>query len=387
MAATAETASAAPTARAVRLDKPLALADVPTPALVVDVEALERNLDRMARHAKARGVGLRPHTKTHKCPVLAKMQLDRGAVGVCAAKVGEAEVMIGAGIDSVLITSPIVSAEKIARVVALAGRSDELRIVVDHPRSARDLAQAAAAAGVTVNVLIDLDPGIRRTGIAPGQPALDLLGEIRKMPSLRFDGLQAYAGHVMHVDGWSERRDRSQAALEACLETKRLFEKQGHEVPIFSGGGTGTFDIDCDVDEFTDLQVGSYLFMDLQYREIGDRDGEVFDYFEPSLFVQATAISQPVEGLITLDAGFKALASDAETPVLRDVEGAIYHWGGDEHGIVDQREAENPIELGDQVAIMVPHCDPTVNLYDNLYPVRDGRIEELWPIAARGRSQ
>jgi len=372
---------------AIRLERPLPLGEVPTPALLVDAAALERNLERMAAHARAKDIALRPHTKTHKCPLLAKRQIEHGAIGVCTAKVSEAEVMVDAGIGEVLITSPVVTPDKIARVVELARRSRGVRIVVDDAAAAKRLSEAAQAADLVVGVLIDLDPGIRRTGVTPGEPALALLREVARLGGLRFDGLQAYAGHVMHVTGWEERRARSLAALERCLETKRLMESAGFEVGIFTGGGTGTFDIDCDVDAFTDLQVGSYLFMDCGYRRVGDRDSAVFDAFEPTLFVQATAISQPAAGFITVDAGYKALATDSGVPELRDVTGVVYNWGGDEHGILKLEAPSRAIALGDVVTLIAPHCDPTVNLYDVLHPYRDGRVEELWPIAARGKSQ
>ncbi|MDX1382955.1 MAG: DSD1 family PLP-dependent enzyme [Thermoanaerobaculia bacterium] len=379
--------SAAESSEAVALDAPTSLDALPTPALIVDVAAMERNLQRMAEHARVQGLALRPHTKTHKCPILAKKQLELGAVGVCAAKVGEAEVMVDAGVEAVLITSPVVTREKIAKVVALAAKSDKLQIVVDHAMPARRLSEAAEAAGVTVGVLVDLDPGIGRTGIQPGEPAVRLVQEVLRLPGLRFDGLQAYAGHVMHVDGWEERRKRSREALERSLETKTLLEGLGYDIAIFTGGGTGTFDIDPELEQFTDLQVGSYLFMDLEYRAVGDRDGDVFNAFEPSLFVWSTAISQPLPDRITIDAGFKAFATDSVKPELRDVRGVVYHWGGDEHGILDTREASHDITLGNKMALHVPHCDPTVNLYDFLAPYRDEQVAELWPIAARGRSQ
>jgi D-serine deaminase-like pyridoxal phosphate-dependent protein len=379
--------SAGPAAEAIRLDRPIPLAEVATPALLVDADALERNLARMAKHAKQKGVALRPHTKTHKCPLLARRQLEHGAIGVCAAKLAEAEVMVDAGIEAVLVTSPVVTRDKIARAVELARRSGGFQIVVDNLAAAKSLSEAAEAAGVVVGVLIDLDPGIRRTGVAPGAPALALLREVKKLRGLRFDGLQSYAGHVMHVEGWEARKARSLQALASSLETKAAMEREGHEVRVFTGGGTGTFDIDCDVDAFTDLQVGSYLFMDCGYRRIGDRDSAVFDAFEASLFVASTAISQPAAGFITVDAGFKAMAADSGVPELRDVTGVVYHWGGDEHGILQLEAPSRPIGLGDQVVLIAPHCDPTVNLYDVLHPYRDGRIEELWPIAARGKSQ
>jgi D-serine deaminase-like pyridoxal phosphate-dependent protein len=191
----------------------------------------------------------------------------------------------------------------------------------------------------------------------------------------------------MHVNGWEERRKRSLQALERAIETKGLMEREGFEVRAFTGGGTGTFDIDCDVDAFTDLQVGSYLFMDVGYRRCGGRGGAVFSDFEPSLFVLATAISKPASGFITVDAGFKALSADSGVPDLHDVSGVVYKWGGDEHGILVLESPSRPIELGDQVTLIVPHCDPTVNLYDVFHPYRNGRVEELWPISARGKSQ
>ena len=383
----AGTATATRAWEAIALERPLPIDSVPTPALAVDADALERNLERMAAHAKAKDIALRPHTKTHKCPLLAKKQLDLGAIGVCAAKVSEAEVMVDAGIEAVLVTSPVVTRDKIARVIDLARRSSGLQIVVDNAAAATGLGEAARRAGVTVGVMIDLDPGMGRTGVAPGAPALDLLRHVARLPGLRFDGLQCYAGNVMHVNGWEERRRRSLAALERAIETKSLMEREGFEVRAFTGGGTGTFDIDCDVDAFTDLQVGSYLFMDVGYRRCGGRGGAVFSDFEPSLFVLATAISQPASGFITIDAGFKALSADSGVPDLHEVSGVVYKWGGDEHGILVLESPSRPIELGDQVTLVVPHCDPTVNLYDVFHPYRNGCVEELWPITARGKSQ
>ena len=358
---------------------------MPTPALVVDAAALERNLERMAAHAKAKDIGLRPHVKTHKCPLLAKRQLDLGAVGVCAAKVSEAEVMVDAGIEAVLITSPVVTRDKIARVVELARRSPERPDRGRQRRGGERLHERRGQAKTTVGVVIDLDPGMRRTGIAPGAPALELPphrraagAALRRAPVLRRqrDARERLGG----------RRKRSHQALERAIETKALLEREGFEVRVFTGGGTGTFDIDCDVDAFTDLQVGSYLFMDVGYRRCGGSGGAVFDDFEPSLFILATAISQP------------ARDSSPSTPATRRcprtracrsprVEGVIYKWGGDEHGILELEAPSRPIRLGDQVTLVVPHCDPTVNLYDVIHPYRDGRVEELWPISARGKSQ
>jgi D-serine deaminase-like pyridoxal phosphate-dependent protein len=373
---------------AIALAEPIALAELPTPALLVDEAALERNLAKMAAHAAAKKIGLRPHVKTHKCPLLAKRQLALGALGVCAAKVSEAEALVDAGIDRVLITSPLASADKFERVAALAKRAPGLQVVLDAPGAARAFDAAAARAGVTLGVLIDLDTGTRRTGIQPGEAALALARVVTASRHLRFDGLQAYSGHVMHVAGREERKKKSLESLAGALDTKALLERSGIAVRTLTGGGTGTYDIDCDVPGMTDLQVGSYLFMDVQYRMIGDADGELFDTFEPSLTVLATAISQPVPQLITIDAGFKAFAHEPNAPPqFKDRAGLTYFYGGDEHGICAYTSDARALALGDKAELIVSHCDPTVNLYDAYHVVRDGVVRELWPITARGMSQ
>lgn len=381
----ADKASAA--SQPIPLARPLDLDEIGTPALLIDLDVMEANMRKMAAHMKAQKTGLRPHSKTHKCPIIAKKQMDLGAVGICAAKVSEAEVMVAAGIGKVLITSPVVSPEKIDRVVALAKASPDLQIVCDNPKTVEDFNQAASAAGIRLSVLVGLDTGTRRTGIALGKPAVALVEGIHKSGALAFGGIQAYAGHLMHVNGHEQRKKMSRETLARCLETKDLIQKAGFDVPVFTVGGTGTFDIDCNIEGVTDIQAGSYLFMDSQYREVGDHDSEIFDYFEPSLFVLVTAISQPVPELITVDGGYKALASDAKPPVFRNQDGLIYYWGGDEHGICQFKDPKPNVNLGDKLQLIVPHCDPTVNLYDHYHPYRDGKVQELWPIAARGHSQ
>lgn len=371
-----------------RLAKPIPIGEIPTPALLIDLDRMDLNLRKMADDAKKLDVGVRPHTKTHKCPIIAKMQMDLGAIGVCAAKVSEAEVMVAGGVDQVLITSPVVTADKIGRVIALAKQSSGIQMVVDNAKTIDDFNAAATAAGTKLRVILDLDTGTKRTGVASGAAALALAQQIDKSEALQFDGLQSYAGHLMHLVGHDVRKKSAIRTAARAIETKAMIEKSGIEVGVLSGGGTGTFDIDGAIDEVTDLQVGSYLFMDAQYRKIGDIDSEVFDYFDPSLFVLVTAISQPVPERITVDAGYKAFASDDALPEFREnISGAIYRWGGDEHGIILLDKPSRKFKLGDKMQMLVSHCDPTVNLYDHYYPVRDGMVSELWPISARGCSQ
>ncbi|HLE69705.1 MAG TPA: DSD1 family PLP-dependent enzyme, partial [Vicinamibacteria bacterium] len=374
---------------AIPLKSPMSLWDLPTPALVIDEEAMESNLDKMASFYQGKRAKLRPHTKTHKCPILAKKQIAKGAVGVCAAKVGEAEVMVEAGIENVLITSPVVTRDKMERVVALAKKSPGVSIVVDQERNVRDFDDAARSAGVTLPVLIDLNVGTDRTGIALGKPALDLAETIRRNSSLKFLGLQAYAGHLQHLRGFEYRRQASEATMGRAVELRRTLEKAGFEVPILTGGGTGTYNIDSEIDGITDVQVGSYLFMDVNYRNVGGQNGPIYDDFRPSLLVLATAISQPAKGRITIDAGYKAFATDQEPPDPLSLPGVSYRWAGDEHGVLEFRDPRGPgeVKLGDKVLLIASHCDPTVNLYDHYYPFRNERVEEMWPISARGKSQ
>lgn len=370
----------------VLLDEPTSLWDLPTPALVVDEQALEQNLDKMASFYRDKSARMRPHAKTHKCPILARKQLERGAHGICCAKVSEAEVMVDAGIGNVLITSPVVTPEKITRVIALAKRSSDVAMVVDQEQNVRDFNDAAAAAGTTFQVVVGLNV-MNRTGVAMGEPAVNLVKAIHEAPALTFGGLQAYAGHLQHQNGFEYRRQASQAVMSRAAELKRTVEGAGYDVPVLTGGGTGTYNIDSEVDGVDEMQVGSYLFMDVNYRKIGGKQGAVYDDFQPSLMVLSTAISQPAPGRITIDAGYKSFATDNDLPELRDIQGVSYRWGGDEHGILEFKNPSRRIEIGDKVLLIASHCDPTVNLYDHYYPYKNETVTELWPIAARGRSQ
>jgi 3-hydroxy-D-aspartate aldolase len=372
----------------IKLDPPVPLAELSTPALLIDLDVFDANLAKMQRHVDAHGMGLRCHTKMHKSPIIARKQIAAGAIGVCAATVSEAEVMLAGGVTNILITSPVVTSEKIKRVIDLARRSVEVRIVVDHIAAAALFNFAAASANIRLKVLVDLDPGMGRTGIACGEPALELGQYItQKCSALVFSGLQMYIGNCMHIEGFDARRARYTALLDAGIKTRALFESQGIPVEVFTGGGTGTFDIEPGIGALTELQAGSYAFMDVEYREIGGQVGEIFDDFATSLFMLVTAISKPQKRLITVDAGFKSFASDAGAPQFRDVEGVVYHFGGDEHGIVVLNNPSVEIQLGEKLVMLTPHCDPTVNLHDYYFPYRGGLVEEIWPVSARGRSQ
>jgi len=376
--------------RAIEFDEPVALADVPTPALLLDELALLRNIARMAEFLRARGKGFRPHAKTHKSPQIATLQLKAGAVGVCAAKVSEAIVLARAGIGPVLITSPIATRDKADFVAGLVADGARIQIVVDSAIGVQVLDAAARARGVSVDVLIDLDPRLGRTGVRERDDAVRLADSIANRReqggALRLLGVQHYAGQVMHIAGHAVRRDKSLKCWQSAVATCDALRAAGHALAVVTGCGTGTYDIDCDVAEVTDLQVGSYVFMDQQYIDVGGRGGARLDDFEVALTVATTAISQPVRGMITVDCGFKGFASESIPPSALDLPGATYRFAGDEHGMVQLAEGAQEPLLGQRVTFVTPHCDPTVNLYDYYWVHRDGFVHALWPVSARGCS-
>jgi D-serine deaminase-like pyridoxal phosphate-dependent protein len=361
--------------------------EIPTPALLLDLDRFERNLARMAAHARATGKELRPHAKTHRCPEIARRQIQAGALGVACAKLGEAEVMVRAGVPGVLVTTEIVSPSGIRRLMRLVAEAPGTLIVVDHPDNVRAIGQAATADGVTVGVLVDVDVGGRRTGVAPGAPALALARLVAAQPGLRLRGLQGYAGHCAHVVGWAARRAASHAAMAPLMQTRRLLEEAGLPVDVVAGGSTGTYDIDSELDGLTELQSGSYCVMDLDYRRIGGRESEAFVAFEMALTVVTTVVSVPTADRAMVDGGLKAFSTDKPFPP-EGVErpGIEYGFAGDEHGRLTITDPARAPRLGERIEFFPPHCDPTFNLYDRVYAVRGRRVEAVWDVAARGRS-
>jgi len=361
-------------------------AKLATPALVIDLDALERNIAAMAAYAASRNIALRPHAKTHKSAEIANRQIAAGALGVCCAKLGEAEALAAGGIDSILITSPVVSNGGIARLIALNMRMNELMAVCDNQDIAARLAAAAQASGKTLKILVDIDPGLGRTGIAAAD-APALVEFVAQSGGLEYAGLQCYAGQVQHIESPNERRDASLSALKELSGLRDALTAAGLTPKIVSGGGTGTFDIDPDARVLTELQAGSYVFMDRQYNDVWQKAGGHAP-FETSLTVQTTVISANRTGLATTDAGFKAFATDAGAPVIATgaPDGAVYFFFGDEQGGIIYSQERKRLVPRDIVTCVVPHCDPTVNLYDRVHVVRGETLVGLWPIEGRGRS-
>jgi 3-hydroxy-D-aspartate aldolase len=288
--------------------------EIPTPALLLDLDRFERNIARMAAHVRAAGKGLRPHAKTHRCPEIARRQVAAGALGVACAKLGEAEVMARAGIRGLLITTEVVAPSAIRRLTRLVAEAPDTMVVVDNAENIEALAQAGAEDRVTLDVLIDIDVGGRRTGAQPGDAAVALGRLVTSKSSLRLRGLQGYAGQCAHVVGWEARRRASQEAMAPLMDTRRRFESAGLPVDIVAGGSTGTHDIDVELPGLTELQSGSYCVMDVDYRRIGGRRGDVMTEFETALTVVATVVSVPTAERAMVDAGLKATRGSRPSP-------------------------------------------------------------------------
>ena len=360
------------------------LEDIETPALLVDLDAYERNLDRMAAALEGSAVRLRPHAKTHKSPEIALEQIARGAVGVCCQKVGEAEVLVAGGVPDVLVSNQVVGPRKIARLAALAGRA-RLAVCVDDARNVAALSAAMAAAGVTLRVLVEIEVGMGRCGVAPGAPALALARQVAESAGLELGGLQAYHGSAQHIRSVEERRAAVRRAADLAAETAALLEGDGLACPVISGGGTGSLPFDLEAGVLTELQAGSYVFLDADYAR-NERPERAPD-FENALFVLATVMSLPQPGRAVIDAGLKALAFDSGPPEVWQRPGVSYVGPSDEHGTLEvsaELSGEASLGYGEKILLVPGHCDPTVNLYDWYVGVRDGRVEQVWPVAARG---
>ena len=362
-------------------------AEIDTPALIVDLDAFERNLVAMAAFAEAHGIRLRPHAKTHKSPDIALRQMAHGAVGQCCQKVSEAEILVAGGVGDVLVTNEIASPAKLDRLARLA-RTARIGLCVDHVDGVREAAEAAARHDVTLDVMVEIDVGGRRCGVAPGEAAVRVAEAVACSNTLRFAGLQAYHGAAQHMRSIDERREAIERAAFATRNTVERLSQAGLECPVVSGAGTGTFELETQSGIWNELQCGSYIFMDADYARNRQADGSPFRSFEHALFILAQVMSKPVPDRAIIDAGHKTASVDSGMPVPFQREGAIYTKPSDEHGVL----TGDPIALphrGDRLLLMPGHCDPTVNLHDWYVGVRglhgpDAHVELLWPVAARG---
>jgi D-serine deaminase-like pyridoxal phosphate-dependent protein len=358
------------------------LCNVETPALVVDEAVLRRNVAAMSRIAQSSGVYLRPHVKTHKCAEVGRIQIDEGAIGLSCATVAELLAFSRAGFDGLLLTSPVVDKPKLERLVGTM-KEKRISVVVDHLDQVKALSGLISREMLRPKILIDIDVGQKRTGVCNTGQLLEVASAIASAPNLEFSGIQAFAGQIQHIKCASERERAAKDVSALIGSYMSALRDVGHSIDIVTGSGTGAAEFDCN-GPYTELQVGSYVFMDADYGLVQRADGRCLN-FEPSLFVLATVVCNNRKSDFTIDAGVKALAFNGPLPsrILGAPEGATYRFAGDEHGIVAMPSADTMPPLGTRVLVLTTHCDPTVNLHSRYTVVRcDGGVD-CWPILGR----
>lgn len=356
--------------------------ELDTPALLIDLDKMEANINNMAEYFSGIHTDLRPHLKTHKTPIIAHKQIKAGAIGITCAKLGEAEAVVHAGIQDVLIANQVVGTQKIARLLSLAKHS-EIMVAVDSAENVQDLSDAATAIGASIRILVEVNIGMNRCGIEPGEQVLDLVHQICKCPNLKFEGLMGYEGHTVAKPNRVEREKRTREDMQHLVNTKYLIEKHGIEVHIMSGGGTGTFDITGSIPEMTEIQAGSYVFVDSTYNKV-EGVGENFDC---ALSLLASVVSRPESNRLIVDSGMKVLTNEFGNPQPIGYTGLELTGLSEEHGKMEVSNNQIPLKPGDKLEILPTHCCTTVNLHDRYYGIRDNMVECCWEITARGRAQ
>jgi D-serine deaminase-like pyridoxal phosphate-dependent protein len=358
---------------------------LPTPALILDEAALDANIGRMADRTRGK-VALRPHAKTHKCAWIAGKQIAAGAAGICCAKIGEAEALSAVGVRGILLTSPVADPLMPKRLCDVAALDPGFACVVDHPDPVTALSAEACRRGIHLNVLVDVDVGLGRTGVSGPQQAVAVAEHVHRCGGLTLAGVQGYGGHWQHITGLQNRCDAVKIGMEILSAVVDALRAAGHRVGIVTGGGTGTVAADLDLGVLNELQPGSYVFMDAEYSDAlgGDDDGA----FQTSLWVSSQVVSVNADAIVTVDAGLKAFATDGPTPRPAGARfgGSTYAFFGDEHGALT-RPAGAPVSLGERVEFATPHCDPTVDRYDAYHVVRGDRLVDIVPIDAARASR
>jgi D-serine deaminase-like pyridoxal phosphate-dependent protein len=357
-----------------------ALDEIDTPALLLDLDAFEHNLRHMASFFADKPTSLRPHAKTHKCPEIAHRQLQAGAIGITCAKLGEAEVMVDAGVQDVLIANEVVGPIKVQRLAALSDRAN-IMVAVDNPANVAALSKACQDSQTTLRVLVEVDVGMGRCGVQRSEDALRLARQVIDAPALAFQGLMGYEGHLVMLPGAEERSSRVQEAMIPLLEGVELLDKHGIATEIVSGGGTGTYDMTGTSAPMTEIQAGSYVLMDTTYLRIRPE-------FRPALSLLSTVVSRPTPERVVTDAGMKVITKEFGWPAPIEPEGLAVQGLSEEHGkLLAEHPEQVDLSIGDRVRMIPSHCCTTMNLHDRLYVTRAGKLVDIWPIAARGRAQ
>lgn len=355
--------------------------DIDTPCLLLDLDAYERNLDRMAKFCKENNIKLRAHAKCHKSADIAADQIERGAIGMCCQKVSEAEALYHGGVRDILVSNEVVNPNMLNRLAALATNA-RILVCVDDIDNIDDIEAAAARWGSTIEVLVEIDCGANRCGVTPGEAAVPLAQKVAASKHLKFSGLQAYQGAAQHKHDYEERKALIDKAVELVNKTVDALKAVGLECKIIAGGGTGTYYFEGKSNVFTELEAGSYIFMDADYQRVKNEKGEFLDDFENSLFIYTTVMSKAKETRAICDAGLKAQSVDSGVAVVFGRDDIEYIAAADEHGVIS--DPNNALKLGDKLKLVPGHCDPTVNVYDWYVGVRNGVVERIFPVTARG---
>ena len=361
----------------------MALEDVDTPALLLDLDAFEFNIQLMAGFAKKFGINHRPHAKTHKSPVVAQKQIAAGAVGQCCQKVAEAEILVAGGVSDVLVSNQIVGRRKLDRLAGLA-RNANISVCVDDKDNINQINAAAKRFNAKIAVLVEIDIGAGRCGVVPGKAAVELAQIIAKNSNLTFGGLQAYQGRAQHIRGFGERKIAIEKAGKLVQETIHLLSEAGLECRLVTGAGTGTFQFEADSGIWNELQAGSYCFMDADYGLNLNETGEFINTFRNSLFIWSTIMSHPTKDRAVVDAGHKATSIESGLPLVADLKDVKYVSASDEHGSLALGRDAIDLKIGKKIRLIPGHCDPTVNLHDWYIGIRNGMVEAIWPVEARG---
>lgn len=361
-------------------------ADIQTPCLILDLDALERNIRKMGAYAKAHGMRHRSHGKMHKSVDVQKLQESLGgAVGVCCQKVSEAEVFARGGIKDILVSNQVRDPVKIDRLARLPGCGARIIVCVDDPANVGELSAAARRHGTTLECLVELDCGAGRCGVATTEAAIEIARAIDAAPGLKFTGIQAYQGAMQHLDDYEDRRASLDSAIVQVKTVVAGLEAAGLPPELISGGGTGSYPFESNSGVYNELQCGSYAFMDADYGRIKDKHGKRIDHgeWENALFILTSVMSHAKPGLAVCDAGLKAQSVDSGLPVVHGRDDVKYIKCSDEHGVIEDRNGV--LGINDKLKLVPGHCDPTCNVHDWYVGVRNGKVEAVWPISARGK--
>jgi 3-hydroxy-D-aspartate aldolase len=360
----------------------MALEDVSTPALIIDLDAFERNVRRMGDFIDEKGIRHRAHAKTHKSADIALYQIEHGgACGVCCQKVSEAEALVAGGVKDVLVSNQVVDPKKIDRLAQMV-RNARVLVCVDDLGNVDDLSAAAVKHGTTIECLVEIDCGAGRCGVAWGKPVVEIARKIATSDGLKFSGLQAYQGAAQHVHDFKERKAKIEAAVKQVADTVEMLAAEELECDIVGGAGTGTYYFEGSSGVYNEMQCGSYIFMDADYQRVKDNKGNVISDFENSLFIWTSVMSHTKTDKAICDAGLKAQSVDSGLPVIFGRDDVEYISCSDEHGVIS--DPGNVLKLNDKLKLIPGHCDPTCNVYDWYVGYRNGTVECLWPVTARG---